>query len=107
MWELPTSTPEDVKKTWQMVNRTNLEHNEKVELFFKLALQGFYSPMMDGMKSDAGHIIYRLSDYLTPEERQGIVVYHSNPETSLDDWRTEWEKLHGSIPIITVKLLTS
>lgn len=103
--ELPTFCPEDIRETWDEVNRIfDGEHHEtKTRWFFKSVLQGFYSPMSAGMKSDAGHVIYRLSDHLTGEERRGIQVYGND---TLEDWRKQWEKYHPIIPILTVKLLT-
>ncbi len=105
MWKLPTIVPDDIKRVWNIIKGlTDLEHEEKIKLFFKLALQGYYSPMTDGMKGDAGHIIYRLSDHLTLEERLAIEVY---PYITLEGWRIDWERHHPQgIPIITVKLLT-
>lgn len=69
------------------------------ELFFSLALVGFYDCMAGGLKSDAGHIIYRFSDYVDPDERAKIEIYPGKDRwDNLKDWRAEWEKLHRAIP---------
>jgi hypothetical protein len=78
------------------------------ELFFKHTLEPYYSPIFDGLNTNVGDVVYRLSDYLTEEERQlmiaypseqGSLVFDDNPWDSLEDWRKQWEhNRQNSIP---------
>lgn len=85
--------------------------------FFSRAIVPYYDPMWDGLKIDAGHIIYRLSDVIPPEERATMEIYPSNTGSiiqledntcprwdSLEDWRTHWKRHHPIIPEYRKKL---
>lgn len=48
------------------------------DLFFSLALVGFYDAMWDGLNSTAGHIIYRLSDAIEKPQRETMDIYPSS-----------------------------
>ena len=85
-----------------------------LESFFSLALVPFYDPMWDGLKTHAGHVIYRLSDSVPEEKRRNIAIYPANngslimdkyPWASLEDWRAEWQKYHKQIPGDDIKQL--
>ncbi len=106
---LPIGTYEYIKELLTM----NTQHNQvSLEMFFSLALVPFYDPMWNGLEETAGHIIYRLSDFVFVEERERIAVYPSEKASiiitdeelgscswcSLQDWRREWEKYHPIIP---------
>jgi hypothetical protein len=77
------------------------------DVFFSSALMGFYDPTYMGLGTEAGHIVYRLSDHLSEAERSTIKIYPSptgslsingNRWDSLEDWRKEWESLPDEIP---------
>lgn len=92
-----------------------------IDEFFSWALLPYYTPYLPGdfyrLSQNAGHIIYRLSDFLTEEERQKIAIYPSEKGSmiikmlsgnvqwdSLEDWRKSWEKEHPIIPNFIKKL---
>jgi len=92
-----------------------------VEGFFSWALLPYYTPFFSGdfygLGKNAGHIIYRLSDFIPEDERRNIPIYPSKDGTllmkqlegniqwdSLEDWRKSWEKDHPIIPDFIKKL---
>lgn len=98
--------------------KEEINNEKKLEIFFSYALLPYYQQIdWDGIKTDAGHIIYRLSDFLPEEKRSKIAVYpnrnggslilNDNPWDSLEDWRKQWERYHTYIPPIIKKLPSS
>lgn len=88
------------------------------EFFFSRALLPYYEAGIshwEGLDRETGHIIYRLSDLVDPEDRKVFAVYPSQDGSitkmlgdegdeyeskwdSLEDWRDEWSKNHPEIP---------
>ena len=69
-----------------------------VKDFFIRALEPYYiSCIQGGMKTELGHIIYRLSDRIDKERREQIIVYSPNG-TNLEQWREDWETQSDNIP---------
>jgi len=94
-----------------LMEAKELENSVKLELFFNLALTPYYSPDGD-LSVNAGHIIYRFSDFIPEETRKCIEVYPSERGSiirenscwdSLEDWRKEWSS-HLSIPDFIKKI---
>lgn len=89
-------------------------NSEIIESFFSWALYPYYCPRgidWDGMTTNAGHIIYRLSDFLQEEKRKNIAIYPNDKGSlmiemyersvcwdSLEDWRKKWKKYYPIIP---------
>lgn len=115
--ELPIGDIEYLKR----LAKTFKEHRNEtgnLEFFFSFALMSFYDCMWEGLGTNAGHVVYRLSDFISEEERSIIKIYPSKdgsiidekiyPWASLEDWRKEWEELyHSNIPDFTKKLPSS
>jgi hypothetical protein len=107
-----------LKELARAIKEDRMDFEKGVEWFFHCALLPYYQPIdWDGMNIDAGHIIYRLSDFLPEEKRSKIEIY-PNPHggsliindyhwDSLEDWRKQWEKYHSYIPPIIKKLPAS
>jgi hypothetical protein len=89
------------------------EHRDNISVgsFFMMVLEPFYDCMWDGLNTVAGHVIYRLSDFVSEEERIKISIYPSENGSliidegfglgrwySLEQWRKEWERYHQYIP---------
>lgn len=85
-----------------------------------MALLGYYDAMWDGLTEEAGHIIYRLSDFLPVDKRMRLSVFSSKDgsivelmgdgdewlvSASLEDWRKEWRRAHKEIPHVFRKRL--
>lgn len=79
-------------------------------VFFKHTLNKFLG--QPNQLDIVGHIIFRLSDFLSEEERNSLKIYPSDEGTakdeleykwfSLRDWREEWVYLHpDGIPALT------
>lgn len=87
--------------------------------FFSDSLEPFYDAMYDGLRPNAGHVLYRLSDFVDEQERKEIAIYPSSDgslnvpheqegggvvyskSNSLEDWRKSWEKCtDGVIPTL-------
>lgn len=82
--------------------------------FFSGILVGFYDAMWSGIKEEVGHILYRLCEFVSLEERQMMMIYPSDDGSiidihdtlsgepvfwdSLEDWRHQWEEYHPVIP---------
>lgn len=82
-------------------------NSESMKSFFGLALVSHYDCMWEGLRIEAGHMIYRLSDQIPPERRQTIPIYPYEDGSikrqdgnwdSLEDWRKQWEKYNPNIP---------
>jgi hypothetical protein len=81
---------------------------ESRKLLFTSMLCGYYDCMWGGLQRDIGHVIYRLSDLLSEDERRQMKIYPSSDGSilveegdrwdSLEDWRKLWEKSHPIIP---------
>jgi hypothetical protein len=67
------------------------------------------SPMCDGMDTPVGHLLYRLTDFMDPDERRRIRLFRSDDgKDTVEDWRREWESLYsGCIPEIPQAQLQS
>jgi hypothetical protein len=64
-------------------------------IFFRHVLAPFYDCVWDGLKTEAGHAVYRLSDLVPQEVRQVIEIYpRKDGWDTLEDFRREWEDLH-------------
>ncbi|VVB82657.1 Uncharacterised protein [uncultured archaeon] len=110
----------DVKDLKELANRLE-KHIGKypdyniIDGFFSWALFPYYTPCLPndfyGITKNAGHIIYRLSDFLSEETRKNIHIYpHEKGMVilkqlegnvrwdSLEDWRKEWKKNNSYIP---------
>jgi len=107
-----------LKELARAIKEDRMDFEKGVEWFFHCALLPYYQPIdWDGMNIDAGHIIYRLSDFLPEEKRSKIEIYpnphggsliiNDYPWDSLEDWRKQWEKYHSYIPPIIKKLPAS
>lgn len=84
-----------------------------IELFFQFALLGYYDAMWSGLQRICGDVVYRLSDFVLPEDRKKMWIYPSRngsliiddqPCDSLEDWRGKWEKSRGAIPFFQPQL---
>ncbi|MEA3272366.1 MAG: hypothetical protein U9P90_01710 [Patescibacteria group bacterium] len=101
---LPTADIDNLKSLVQLFREKRVLRDEGIELFFFLALVGYYDCMWDGMDDTVGHLLYRLSDIVEPIERQQMEIYPSCGGEgslilddggcwhSLEDWRRAWEK---------------
>ena len=115
--ELRLMNIDELKKLAKAVKEEVSDNKTKRLLFFHFALLPYYECLFwDGMSKDAGHIIYRISDFLTKEERCNIEIYPTDGGSiiidncawdSLEDWRKQWEKYHPVIPDFTRKLPSS
>src|SRR5687767_6019427 len=102
---LPVTDPEYIRSLIEAVRQGKLTD---VRLFFILALEGYYSPMLDGMNRDVGHFLYRLSDLMPAEDRAKLKIYPNYESGSLvdngvrwdtlEDFRREWAKSNPHIP---------
>lgn len=81
--------------------------SKSMKSFFGLALVSHYDCMWEGLRAEAGHVIYRLSDQISPERRQTIPIYPYSEGSirrpdgnwdSLEDWRKRWEECNSIIP---------
>jgi hypothetical protein len=109
---LPDSTLETLRELVYL----HRDHPDEisVEYVFKQALLGYYDPMWNGLRQEAGDIIFRLSDFIPREEREKIDVYPSQNGSlsirgwqydSLEDWRKQWEEDRGgNIPYFQEQL---
>ncbi len=109
----------DVPRLRELVEDYQKNPNFTKEDFFSFALLGYYDAMHGGMNAIAGHIIYRLSDFVEEEERKEMKIYPSQTGSiviqhegegaeffgdeedrwdSLEDWRKLWEKDNPFIP---------
>lgn len=113
-WELRLGDTEYLKEIIKVIKEDN-KIADPIETFFFYALGPYYCPVgWDGIKRNAGHIIYRLSDFLPEEKRSNIAIYPSEhgslivnnyPWDSLGDWRKKWEKHYpNGIPEMIKKL---
>lgn len=93
------------KEIWKETGNTQ----KALQYFFSFGLLGYYDCMWDGMRVEAGHVLYRLSDLIDKSEREKIEVYPSRCGSltvdesgyswdSLEDWRKLWEESHPTIP---------
>jgi hypothetical protein len=109
---------EHLKKLVKAINEFESNDKEtKIRLFFSYALLPYYEDVFwDGMKAEAGHIIYRISDLLPLEKRHCIEIYPSSHGSicindhywdSLEDWRKQWEVYNPVIPDFTRKIPSS
>lgn len=111
----------DVPRIKDLVARYRENPDFTMESFFSFALLGYYDAMHGGMDATAGHILYRLSDFIEAEERKKIAVYPSQTGSiinnhegevdeeffegeekdrwdSLEDWRKLWKGQNRFIP---------
>lgn len=109
---LPVGSIEHIRRTLDLIKSVYSDHVacddafEALEFFFRHALMPFYDCMWDGLKLEAGHVIYRLSDKLPDDICTTIKTYPCidiNPEQpnewyTLSSFRQEWENLHPVIP---------
>ncbi|MCH8003379.1 MAG: hypothetical protein IH934_02010 [Nanoarchaeota archaeon] len=109
--------PEDLdylKSLAQMLKEGKID---EVKELFPFALLPFYDAMWKdvGLSQITGHLIYRLSDFVSEEERQHLDIYGSDDGSiminerrldSLEDWRKKWEKMNPYIPEL-MKILPS
>ena len=83
----------------------NSEEGLSPDRFFGLALYDAYDTLVSplGIAPVAGHIIYRLSDFVDEDQRRTIVLYPNstgsvidNGEScdSLEDWRVNWISIY-------------
>ena len=119
-YEMPHGDIEFLTKVHNSINEHKNEINNPKSFFFQLALEPYYCPLYDGMDKVCLDLVYRLSDKLSYEERDKIMVYPSNVGSildfdeksqrtirwdSLEDWRREWKiTRRGHIPEL-IKLL--
>jgi len=118
-FDLPVGGIESLKNSLEMIKRLReikqqegepVNKDEEIAFFFSHALTPFYDCMWDGMKTEAGHIVYRLSDRLDKSFRETIMIYPRSSYSgggwnTLEDWRKEWEKLNPEgIPEFTKML---
>lgn len=103
--DLPVGNVDYLKKLVEDYKRYREIKN--LELFFSMALLPFYDAMWDGLTSDAGHLMYRLSDFLSEDKRRCMSIYPSSNGSlsidgsiwdSLEDWRKMWAKYNPYIP---------
>lgn len=75
-----------------------------------MALLGYYDCMWNGMRSEVGDIIFRISDLMDEEERRMILVYPNRDGSidaeggkwdSLEDWRQAWEDQRQEIATLS------
>lgn len=85
---------------------------------FSSGLLGYYDAMHESLETDAGHLLYRLSDHVPEEERHSMKIYPCEDGSlieegsqvayhwdSLEDWRRKWEEQHSFIPPIDFQAL--
>ena len=69
--------------------------------------------MWSGLQRICGDFVYRLSDFVAPEDRKKMLIYSFRnglsiiddcPCDSLEDWRGKWEKSRGAIPFYQLQL---
>jgi len=91
--------------------------NFGLEALFLNILMG-PDPLDEEIDLTAGHVAYRLSDFVDPEERKIIAVQPAAPEIgypgtivregiqwhSLEEWRSFWKRVHPDIPEFVKKL---
>lgn len=128
-WERPRSDPNycmadirfmlDVFGGAREILQATGDSEEARRLFFATVLDGYYSPMMNGMDGEVGHLLYRLADHLSVEERDQILIYPSENGSvlcaipglgtsawdSLEDWRRRWELDCPDIPELNLQEL--
>jgi len=94
-----------------------------LERFFSDSLMPFYDALYDSLRSNAGHVLYRLSDFVDEQERKKIAIYPGSDGSldvsheqeggeatyskwnSLEDWRKSWEQTtDGLIPTLSEML---
>lgn len=97
-------TPESFRLLASLVDQSQRGKVPR-EHFFSTLLYRFYDCMGGGLDDLLGHVIYRISDLLPPDERRGLYVYPNakGPDHTLASWREEWEKKFDSdgIPFVT------
>jgi len=108
--ELPVG---DIDWLRKLVSQYKDNPELSVEFFFRFALLGYYDGMWSGLQRICGDVVYRLSDFVLPEDRKKMLIYPSSngslitddcPWDSLEDWRGEWEKSRGAIPFFQPQL---
>lgn len=110
-WGLPIADTAYLRENlkvlrWYVGNGGDREEGRKH--FFSSVLLGYYDALWDGLDKTAGHLLYRLSDFLHEDERKRMMIYPSSDGSiidaelgswdSLEDWRAHWEKTHPVIP---------
>lgn len=114
----PIGNIEDVRT---FVQKFRVDGN--LERFFSDSLKPFYGAMYAGLRPNAGHVLYRLSDFVDEQERNKIPIYPGSDGSldvpyeqeggeatyskwnSLEDWRKSWEqKTDGLIPTLSEML---
>jgi len=115
MYQLPIGNVAGLKRLVQFFRSASQEEMD-LERFFSLAIMPFYDCMHGGIERMAGHVLYRLSDFLPLEHRKDIYIYPDSSDSSgslvvddsswhsLEDWRKEWESLNPHIPSLTKSL---
>lgn len=116
--DLPITGLQTIREIFEDATRIMQEHGKDErfgrEWLFSFGLLGYYDAMHGGLKTDAGHVLYRLSDHVPEEERRSMEIYPSrdgsltvegNPWDSLEDWRRAWEKHYPFIPPIDFQAL--
>ncbi|GEM_PF-6533009 len=107
------------KKNLAHLMRSIPDWTTERELFFSVALLPYYDGGItwEGMDAEVGHIIYRLTDLVDPDDRKAFAIYPSSDGSvttkyeyeydheerevkwdSLEDWRREWERTNPNIP---------
>ena len=63
--------------------------------FMQHAIGEWYSPLCDGMDTQIGHVLYRLTDFVEAEERASVRLCHGEDSwVTVEGWRQEWERMH-------------
>jgi len=99
--ELPVGDVQHIKNCLELADaiRDRDDVIGTLSVFFSHVVAPFYDCMWDGMSTEAGHTVYRLSDQVPCDVRARIDVYPGTDGWhSLEDFRREWEQAYPVIP---------